>query len=85
MLMASHPPWLVIAVVVSIVALGLMLLGRLMRALGLLLFVLLGAAGVWYGWQRLQGEDPLAGFDARASGQPGSSEAQGIEGPVEIP
>ncbi|BET65475.1 hypothetical protein ASA1KI_03930 [Opitutales bacterium ASA1] len=56
---AGYPSWLVIGGGVIVVALVFMLLGKVLRMLGVLMFVALAFGGAWYGWQRLT-HDPAA-------------------------
>ncbi|MGH8019786.1 MAG: hypothetical protein ACREIA_16190 [Opitutaceae bacterium] len=55
--LAGYPTWLVIGGAVIVVAVIFMLLGRVLRILGVVMFFVLAIAGVWFAWQRLT-DDP---------------------------
>ncbi len=55
--LAGYPTWLVIGGAVIVLAVIFMLLGRVLRILGVAMFFALVVAGIWFAWQRLT-DDP---------------------------
>ena len=49
---AGYPTWLVIGGAVIVLAVIFMLLGRVLRFLGIAMFFVLAIAGGWYVWQQ---------------------------------
>ena len=62
--LAGYPSWLVIGGGVILLAGLCMLLGKILRILGVLMFIALLAAGGWYFWQRATEEPEPQTFPA---------------------